>query len=171
MAETMATTPIPAKDRILLGLLPATVLFIADQASKWWILEQIQLPRLGRIEISGLFDLTMVWNYGVSFGMLKAGSEVERWGLVGLSAVISCVFAVWLSRAERKLTALALGIVIGGALGNMIDRIRYGAVADFLDFSGLGFPWVFNIADAAITIGAIVLFLDLMFNDPKKARA
>lgn len=170
MAEALASSPIPAKDRILLGLLPATLLFIADQASKWWILEQIQLPRLGRIEISGIFDLTMVWNYGVSFGMLKAGSELERWGLVALSAIISAVFAVWLARAERRLTALALGIVIGGALGNMIDRIRYGAVADFLDFSGLYFPYVFNIADAAITIGAAILFLDLMFNDPKKAR-
>lgn len=170
MAEALASSPIPAKDRILLGLLPATLLFIADQASKWWILEQIQLPRLGRIEISGIFDLTMVWNYGVSFGMLKAGSELERWGLVALSAIISTVFAVWLARAERRLTALALGIVIGGALGNMIDRIRYGAVADFLDFSGLYFPYVFNIADAAITIGAAILFLDLMFNDPKKAK-
>lgn len=171
MAETTTAGPIPAKDRILLGLVPATLLFIADQVSKWWILEQIQLPRLGRIEISPIFDLTMVWNYGVSFGLLKAGSELERWGLVVLSGVISAVFAVWLARAERRLTALALGIVIGGALGNMVDRIRYGAVADFLDFSGLYFPYVFNVADAAITIGAAVLFLDLMFNDPKKARA
>jgi len=170
VAET-AVGPIPAKDRILLGLVPATLLFIADQVSKWWILEQIQLPRLGRIEISPIFDLTMVWNYGVSFGLLKAGSEWERWGLVVLSGVISAVFAVWLARAERRLTALALGVVIGGALGNMVDRIRYGAVADFLDFSGLYFPYVFNVADAAITIGAAVLFLDLMFNDPKKARA
>lgn len=171
MAETTTAGPIPAKDRILLGLVPATLLFIADQVSKWWILEQIQLPRLGRIEISPIFDLTMVWNYGVSFGLLKAGSELERWGLVVLSGVISAVFAVWLARAERRLTALALGIVIGGALGNMVDRIRYGAVADFLDFSGLYFPYVFNVADAAITIGAAMLFIDLMFNDPKKARA
>ncbi len=171
MAETTTAGPIPAKDRILLGLVPATLLFIADQVSKWWVLEQIQLPRLGRIEISPIFDLTMVWNYGVSFGLLKAGSELERWGLVVLSGVISAVFAVWLARAERRLTALALGVVIGGALGNMVDRIRYGAVADFLDFSGLYFPYVFNVADAAITIGAAMLFIDLMFNDPKKARA
>jgi signal peptidase II len=171
VAETTTAGPIPAKDRILLGLVPATLLFIADQVSKWWVLEQIQLPRLGRIEISPIFDLTMVWNYGVSFGLLKAGSELERWGLVVLSGVISAVFAVWLARAERRLTALALGVVIGGALGNMVDRIRYGAVADFLDFSGLYFPYVFNVADAAITIGAAMLFIDLMFNDPKKARA
>lgn len=170
MAEA-ASRPIPARDRILIGLLPATILFIADQVSKWWILEQVQLPRLGRIEISPIFDLTMVWNYGVSFGLLKAGSELERWGLVVLSGVISAVFAVWLARAERRLTALALGVVIGGALGNMVDRIRYGAVADFLDFSGLHFPYVFNVADAAITIGAVVLFIDLMFNDPKSSKA
>lgn len=170
MAEA-ASRQIPARDRILIGLLPATILFIADQVSKWWILEQVQLPRLGRIEISPIFDLTMVWNYGVSFGLLKAGSELERWGLVVLSGVISGVFAVWLARAERRLTALALGVVIGGALGNMVDRIRYGAVADFLDFSGLHFPYVFNVADAAITIGAVVLFIDLMFNDPKSSKA
>jgi signal peptidase II len=77
--------------------------------------------------------------------------------------VISGVFLWWLKGAERKLTAVALGLVIGGALGNVIDRIRFGAVADFLDFNGLWFPWVFNVADAAITVGAILLAADMIF--------
>lgn len=144
-----------------------------DQATKWWILEVVRLPEIGRVELSALFDLTMVWNRGVSFGALKADSEIERWGLVILSGVIAVVFAIWLARADRRMTRLALGLVIGGAIGNMIDRVRFGAVADFLDFSGLGFGYVFNVADAAITIGALLLALDVFMtpDPPKKAVA
>jgi signal peptidase II len=83
--------------------------------------------------------------------------------LVALSFVISGVFLWWLKGAERRLTAAALGLVVGGALGNVIDRIRFGAVADFLDFNGLWFPWVFNVADAAITVGAVLLAVDMVF--------
>jgi signal peptidase II len=143
----------------LIGLILA-----ADQASKYWVLNHLKLPALQKVELSALFDLTMVWNYGVSFGALRADSPIERWGLVVLSGVIAVVFAIWLAQATRKLTVGALGLVIGGALGNMIDRIQFGAVADFLDFSGLGFPWVFNVADAAITMGAILLALDVFLN-------
>jgi signal peptidase II len=77
--------------------------------------------------------------------------------------LIAGVFAYWLRSAERRMTGVALGLVIGGALGNVVDRIRFGAVADFLDFNGLWFPWVFNVADAAITVGAIVLAVDMIF--------
>jgi signal peptidase II len=150
--------------RNLAGLLLAAAIFVADQASKVWIMGLLGTrapPDFARIEISGVFDLTMVWNYGVSFGFLRADSNLERWLLVGLSGVIATGFAVWMMRAQRRLTIVALAIVIGGALGNMIDRIRFGAVADFFDFSGLFFPYVFNVADAAITIGAILLALDI----------
>ena len=135
-----------------------------DQLSKYWIINQLKLPEIGKIEVSSIFDLTMVWNYGVSFGALRADATWERWALVGLSAIIASIFAVWLSRAKRAQTILALALVIGGAVGNMIDRIRYGAVADFLDFSAMYFPWVFNVADAAITLGAIFLALDMLLN-------
>lgn len=158
----------PARGRLLGGGLIAIV-FLLDQASKWWILNDLNLPARQKVELSGIFDLTMVWNRGVSFGALSADSPIERWGLVVLSGVISVVFAVWLMRAARRLTAVALGLVIGGALGNMIDRIQFGAVADFFDFSGLGFPWVFNVADAAITVGAMLLALDMLKNpDPPR---
>ena len=105
----------------------------------------------------------MVWNRGISFGLLRADNEFARWGLVAAMLLIAGVFATWLRTAERKLTAVALGLVIGGAIGNVIDRIRFGAVADFLDFNGLWFPWVFNVADAAITVGAILLAVDMLF--------
>ncbi|MBL8547669.1 MAG: signal peptidase II [Hyphomonadaceae bacterium] len=155
-----------------LGLILAGVVFVADQISKWVILGPLAFSPRGCleasincrfIELSPFFDLQMVWNRGVSFGLLRASEDLARWGLVALSFLISGVFVYWLRTAERKPTAIALGLVIGGALGNVIDRIRFGAVADFLDFNGLWFPWVFNVADAAITCGAILLAIDMVF--------
>lgn len=166
------------------GLLLAAGVFLLDQASKYWILEGLKFSPpgclethfgCGRIEISSVFDLTMVWNYGVSFGMLKAGDGLARWGLVALSLGIAAMFVWWMREATRPLTGWALGLVVGGALGNLVDRVRFGAVADFLDFNGpwfglrlgtwdVGFPWVFNVADAAITVGAALLALDFLRN-------
>lgn len=163
----------PATGRFAAGLGLAGVVFALDQASKYWILEVQKFSGAGclentdpfacrKIEVSGIFDLSMVWNRGISFGMLQAGHDWARWALVGLSLVISVVFIGWLRSAERRLTLWALGLVIGGALGNVVDRIRFGAVADFLDFSGLYFPWVFNVADAGISVGAALLLLDFI---------
>lgn len=155
-----------------LGLLIAAAVFVADQITKWLVLGPGQFSPAGCletgfgcrfIELTPFFDLQMVWNRGVSFGLLRANEDLARWGLVTLSLVISIIFGSWLRTADRRATAIALGLVIGGALGNVIDRIRFGAVADFLDFNGLWFPWVFNVADAAITVGAIVLALDMVF--------
>lgn len=143
------------------GFALAAFILAADQASKFWVLEVLRLPSIGSIELLPFFNLTMVWNRGVSFGLLAADSEIGRWGLVILSGVISLVFAAWLLKVARWSTVLALGLVIGGAIGNMIDRIRFGAVADFFDFGRI-FPWVFNVADSAITIGAILLAIDLI---------
>lgn len=156
------------------GLLLAGVVFVADQITKWIVLERYHFsppgclefrtsPPCRFVELTPFFDLQMVWNRGVSFGLLRADEDLARWGLVALSFVISGVFLWWLRSAERRLTGVALGLVIGGALGNVIDRIRFGAVADFLDFNGLWFPWVFNVADAAITVGAILLAIDMVF--------
>jgi signal peptidase II len=88
---------------------------------------------------------------------------------MALSAGIAAVFVLWMRNADRKLTVVALGMVIGGALGNMIDRLRFGYVVDFLDFSGLFFPWVFNVADAAISVGAALLVLDYLVHGEEKA--
>jgi signal peptidase II len=159
------------------GLLLAAGVFVLDQASKYWVLEVLKFSPPGclethfgcrKIEISPVFDLTMVWNYGVSFGMLKASDGLARWALVILSLGIAGFFVWWMRTATRSLTGWALGLVVGGALGNVVDRIRFGAVADFLDFSGLYFPWVFNVADAAITVGAALLALDFLRNGEEK---
>ncbi len=122
-----------------------------------------------KIELSGVFDLTMVWNPGVSFGLLSAGSAVQVFGLVVFSLGLAGFMSWWLARTTRPLTALGLGLIIGGALGNVVDRALYGAVVDFLDFSGpwfrvggfpVGFPYVFNVADAAINVGVASLVAD-----------
>jgi signal peptidase II len=155
-----------------LGLTLILGILALDQLSKYWIVSVLRLPEIGQIELSGIFDLTMVRNYGISFGAFTADADWERWALVGLSTIIAIIFSVWLTRAKRGLTILALALVIGGAIGNVIDRIRYGYVVDFLDFSGIGFIWVFNVADSAITIGAILLALDMLLNpdEPPQSR-
>ena len=159
------------------SLIVAVIVF--DQLSKWAILSTPELNALncldatapcGKIELSSVFDLTMLWNRGISFGTFQSDG-IMRWVLVLATSGIAAAFVYWLLRAERWLTALSLSLVIGGAIGNLVDRIRFGAVVDFFDFSGpwfgatiagwpVGFPWVFNIADAAITVGAVLLFLD-----------
>jgi signal peptidase II len=120
----------------------------------------------GRIALSGIFNLSMTWNRGVSFGALQS-EGLARWALFALTSLIAVGFTVWLLRAERWMTALSLSLVIGGAVGNLVDRARFGAVVDFLDFSGLYFPWIFNVADAAITVGAAFLLLDQLLASRK----
>lgn len=188
----MGDKPIMTNPLFRAGLIIAAVVFLADQASKWWVLESLNFspagclesylahvpahPTCGHIPVIGpsvrpepTFSLTMVWNTGVSFGMFKASDGIGRWLLVAMSFVISGVFLWWLRTASRRLQAVALGLVVGGALGNVIDRIRFGAVADFFDFSGVWFPYVFNVADAAITIGAGLLILDFLLYGEDKA--
>ncbi len=138
------------------GLALAAAIVVADQASKMWIVHWIELPRLGKIEISGVFDLSYVENRGASFGMLHG----MRWPLALISIGVSLGLAWWLGRLKRPISAIGVGLIIGGALGNLYDRLAYGYVVDFLDFSGLMFPWVFNIADAAINVGIAFLLLD-----------
>ncbi|GJL95141.1 MAG: lipoprotein signal peptidase [Hyphococcus sp.] len=144
-----------------LGIGGAIVIAILDQLSKFWIVDIAKLPeRVGRqIEISSIFDLTFVQNYGASFGMLSGGLT-SRIILSVISTGVAMGLAYWLGRLTRPVAALGVTFIIGGALGNLYDRIAYGYVVDFLDFSGLGFPWVFNVADAAINIGVGLLLLD-----------
>ncbi|WP_300376005.1 signal peptidase II [Henriciella sp.] len=149
-----------------LGLI--LVVVVSDQVTKWMVLNTPAFNAracldvtvaCGQIKVSPLFDLTMLWNRGISFGTFQSDG-IMRWVLVGATSGIAVAFAIWLTRAQRWLTALSLSLVIGGAIGNLVDRVRFGAVVDFLDFSGMYFPWVFNIADSAITVGAVLLFLD-----------
>ena len=139
-----------------------------DQLSKYWILDVAHLAARPPIRVLPFFQLTMVWNPGVSFGFLKADTPVGRWFLVAFALAIVIALAVWARRLTRPLLAVAVGLMLGGALGNnLIDRVRFGAVADFLDFHDLFFPWVFNVADSAITIGLVLLLVDSFFGSKK----
>lgn len=161
------------------------IIVVLDQWSKWLILKEPsfnalgcldQTQRCGQIEVLSFFDLTMVWNRGISFGIGQS-EGLMRWFLVIMTTGIAIGFTVWLLQAARRFTGIALALVIGGAFGNVIDRIRFGAVVDFLDFSGLlrpyFFNYVFNVADAAISVGAVLLFADqfLMSREEKTAGA
>jgi signal peptidase II len=179
MAETtMQLLPRDKMTREWRWGVPLILALIAfDQMIKAWVLGNSAFNAMnclpdtalcGRIEVSGILDLTMTWNRGVSFGALQA-EGIARWGLFGMIGIIAIGFTLWLFRAERWMTALALAMVVGGAVGNLIDRARFGAVVDFIDFSGpwfeiggwkAGFPWIFNVADACISIGAAALLLD-----------
>lgn len=142
-----------------IGLIAAAIVALVDQATKYWILHVVRLPELGKIEISGIFDLTFVRNFGASFGML-AGGMGSRIFLSLIAAGVSVGLAIWLGRLNRPVAVAGVSFIIGGALGNLYDRVSYGYVVDFLDFSGLNFPWVFNVADAAINVGVACLLLD-----------
>ncbi len=143
------------------GLLVAMVVLIADQASKWWILNVLDLPSLGSVALLPVLNLTMVWNPGVTFGLLRQGSVVGTWILAAIAVAVVVALVFWMRRAERTLIAVALGAIAGGAIGNVIDRLRFGCVVDFIHAHAFGYSWyVFNVADAAIVCGVAVLLLD-----------
>ena len=139
------------------GLTVALAILLLDQASKAMVLALLAEP----IRVTGFFNLVLVWNRGVSFGMLGGLGASAPWLLIGLALAVAVALTIWLWRETRLLTGLALGLVIGGALGNAIDRVRFGAVVDFLDFHLSGYHWpAFNVADSAIVVGAGLLVLD-----------
>ncbi len=157
------------------GLIVALLVLVADQASKWFMLFVLGLPSAGHIPLFALgpfgFDLTMVWNRGVTFGLLAGDSGWSQALLGGIALVIAAVLLRWMARAENTLTALALGAVVGGAVGNVIDRARFGAVADFFDVHAFGWHWyVFNVADAAIVVGVLALVADALFRPSATAK-
>jgi len=143
------------------GSLMALLILAADQASKWWVLDVFDLPARVSVPVLSWLNLTMVWNSGITFGLLSNGSGWGAIALSGLAMVVVVALFMWLRRAERLGVALALGAVAGGAVGNVIDRMRFGAVVDFIHAHAWGWSWyVFNIADAAIVCGVGVLLLD-----------
>ncbi len=145
----------------------AALVLIADQISKWWIVDHVMVrPRV--IEVTPFFNIVMTWNRGVTFGMLASDGETTRWLLIVLSLAVVGVLLVWLARTAARLPAFALAAVIGGALGNVIDRLNYGKVADFLDFHLAGWHWpAFNLADSAIVCGVGLLLLDTFTSRPE----
>jgi len=137
------------------------VIFVVDQLLKWIVSGPLALETVRQMRLLPFFDLTWVENYGVSMGFLTAGSSLERWLLVGMTATIATVVLVWMWREKNRPDTIALGMVLDGALGNIVDRVRFGYVVDFLDLHvGEWHPFlVFNVADAAITIGVLLLVL------------
>jgi signal peptidase II len=157
------------------GLTAGLVVLAADQLSKWWVLHGLDLPALGQVVLLPVLNLTMVRNTGVTFGLLNG---LGSWGHVLLTAVALAVVAAlgfWLRRAENKVVAVAIGAIAGGAIGNVIDRVRYGWVVDFIH-AHVDTPWgdyswyVFNVADAAIVCGVAALILDAQFSKRRKER-
>ena len=143
------------------GFLVAAIVLVLDQLSKLALIDLLR-ANPGGLVLTPFFNLVQVWNRGVSFGMLGGEwfGDNQRWILSGMAVAVAIVLAFWLRKAERPIDRLALGLVIGGAIGNAIDRVIYGAVADFFDFHVSGWHWpAFNIADAAITCGAVGLII------------
>ena len=143
----------------LLGFTLALLVFLADQAVKWAVINLFVLQERRVVSLHNNFDLRWVENRGVSMGFLTADTDIARWGLVALTAAIAGGVTYWLWRERRRDDAIGLGLVLGGALGNILDRVRFGYVVDYADFHIKEWrPFlVFNVADAAITIGVLIL--------------
>ncbi len=143
------------------GALTGLLVLLADQASKWWVLNGLDLPQLGSVSVLPVLSLTMVWNPGVTFGLLQQEGPLGPWLLAAVAIAVVLALVLWMRRAERALTACALGAIAGGAVGNVIDRLRFGAVVDFIHAHAWGWSWyVFNVADASIVCGVAALVLE-----------
>lgn len=157
------------------ALAVALVAAAIDQAAKLWLLFVFDLGGRGAVTLTPFLDLVLVWNTGISYGLLRQEGALGQWVLLGLKAVAVILLWIWLARTSSRLTALSLGLIIGGAIGNAIDRLAYGAVADFVLFhvttATFSFKWyVFNLADVAIVAGVIgLLYETLVGGDAAKA--
>jgi len=143
----------------VIGLVAALLTFLADQAVKAWVSGPLGLPLVGQIEIMPVFRLTWAENTGVSLGLFTSDSERGRWILIGVTALIATVVVVWMFFEKARADILSLGLVLGGATGNIVDRIRHGYVVDYADLHfGTFRPFfIFNLADSAIFIGVVII--------------
>jgi signal peptidase II len=146
------------------GAWVAAVTLILDQVSKWWVLVVFGLEDRGRVHVTPFFDLVFVKNFGISYGLLPLDSPLGQWLFAGLAGLAVLAMAVWLARGiTSRLVAASVGLIVGGAVGNAIDRLVIGGVADFIQLHAFGFYWyVFNIADAAIVAGVCGLLYDAL---------
>ncbi len=151
-----------------IGGLVASVILVADQISKQVVVEKMMDSP--PIEVLPFLNLVMAWNRGISFGMFNTDGAWNAILLSGLSLIIVCGLVVWLRKVQSLRMAVGLGAIIGGALGNVVDRARWRAVADFIDVHAFGYHWpAFNVADSAISIGAVILILDALFSHREQA--
>ena len=153
------------------GIIAAVAALVLDQASKLWLLYVFDIARRGAVRVTPFFDLVLAWNVGISFGWFQSDSQYVQIMLMGIKAVAVVVLAIWMARSQTALATVALGLIIGGAVGNAIDRFAYGAVVDFALFhvqiGGNTFNWyVFNLADVAIVAGVAALLYDSFLGVP-----
>ena len=149
----------------------AAATLLLDQASKFWLVQVFDIARRGTVKLTPFFDLVLAWNQGISFGWFQNDGPTAQIALMAVKAVAVVVLAIWMARSRTLIASLALGLIIGGAIGNGIDRLVYGAVVDFalfhLQIGENTFNWyVFNLADVAIVAGVAALLYDLFLGIP-----
>ncbi len=152
------------KGRRAVGLLALLLSLGADLAHKYWMLFVFDISTRQPVPLGPWMDMILAWNFGVSYSLLQTHSDLGRYGLIGFTVLATTFMALWLWRAKNLMSAIGLGMIIGGALGNIHDRVRWGAVADFFHFHIGSFSWyVFNIADVAIVLGTVLLLVEALF--------
>jgi signal peptidase II len=165
------SNPVPMTPHLRSGVIAAVATLAIDQASKLWLLFAFDLPHRGAVKLTPFLDLVLAWNVGISFGWFQNDSPMTQAILMIVKAVAVIVLAVWMARSRTLLATIALGLIIGGAIGNAIDRLAYGAVVDFalfhLQIAGNTYNWyVFNLADTAIVAGVAALLYDSFLGVP-----
>jgi signal peptidase II len=153
-----------------LGAAIAAVVFLADQAMKLLILYGLKLGLGDRLVLAPFADFVVTYNRGISYGLFPQDGELGRWVLIVLSVAAAALFTIWMLQSRSVIIAVALGLLIGGALGNALDRMVYGAVVDFVSLHAFGWRWyVFNLADAAIVAGVVGLLYDAIIGSATKS--
>jgi signal peptidase II len=157
---------LPLQRRMMrLGLIGAAIVIVLDQLSKWWMADKV-LADGHSITLTSFLDLVVVWNRGVSFGLFNRDWDGAPWALSAVAVAVVILLMVWLTRQKSTVAAGAIGAIIGGAVANVIDRARFGAVFDFIDVHLAGWHWpAFNLADSAISVGVVVLLVDSLWRE------
>jgi signal peptidase II len=155
----------------ILGFSAALITLLLDQATKLYTLFIYDLPVKEPVAFAPFVNLIVVWNRGISYGLFQQNSELGRWGLIAISILAAIGLSLWIRRTSAKLLAVSLGLIAGGAIGNVIDRLAYGAVFDFIQIHVGSWSWyVFNVADAAIVAGVVGLLYDSFVLEGRRAK-
>jgi signal peptidase II len=159
------------KSSLRLGIISAIATLVLDQVSKLWLLYVFDIGHRGTVRITPFFDLVLAWNIGISFGWFQNDGTIAQVALMTVKALAVIALAIWMSRSRTVMATVALGLIIGGAIGNAIDRLAYGAVVDFalfhVEIAGNTYNWyVFNLADVAIVAGVMALLYDSFVTVP-----
>ncbi|MBO6544711.1 MAG: signal peptidase II [Alphaproteobacteria bacterium] len=172
LSDLVARTPLWGPMSVL-GLVIALLAFLGDRLSKWWLMDVYGVADRGVIKLLPFLDIVMAWNKGISYGLFQAETGTGRAFLAGFAILVSGALYLWLARVNQRLLSVAIGLIIGGALGNIYDRLIFGAVADFFSPHAFGYYWyIFNVADVWISFGVILMMYDTFFGpDAKASRA